>query len=124
MLERSCYTNSMVMINSPVPPQLAVIIADIVEARSGSAVDDSELDQLLLRVGMVEEHLGLVAGGIVDRSKTGTRSRSLPSYPFGPEHAAKAERATIHLPSLRLALTTRNWEDALEAAGRVQQALD
>jgi len=114
----------MLMIDSLVPPYLAVIIARAEEARSGKAVNDGELDQLLLQVSMTEEHLGSVAQAIVDRSKTGTRSRPLPSYPLGRENAAKAERATVHLPSLRLALTNRNWEGALDAARGVHQALD
>jgi hypothetical protein len=112
------------MINSPVPPQLPDIIARVEEAQSGKAVDDSELDQLLIRVGMIEEHLGLVARAIDDRSKTGTRSHYRPFYAFGPENAANAQRATSHLPSLRLALINRNWEDAIQAGRQVQQAFD
>jgi hypothetical protein len=123
LIVRVTMISPVMMMNSPVPPQLADIIRDVQEYQSGSHVNENAIDQLESKARDAKEHLEKVARPLPDRSKTGTRSGAPACYAFGPENARKAARALPFASTLIEAIRARRWEDAETAARNIQETL-
>ena|ERR1017187_1002719 len=79
--------------NTPKPAELAETIVRL----EGDSIDPQEMEQLVEKARDVETHLARVAKPIPDPSKGPPRP---PSYAFGPQNAARAERALPYARNL------------------------
>ncbi len=89
------------LIDTPVPPQLAQILARLEAVQQSGCLDEESTDRLLCKVTDAEEHLQLVARPVRRRDKGS--ERELPQYAARPLNAPRANQALSSLPRLRAA---------------------
>src|ERR1700733_3510414 len=106
------------MLNTPVPPQIAEIIARLEAAKTSNSVDENEAEQLVFLTNDAEEHLQLIAK-LQYRGDKGFE-REPPSYAFGPLNVQKAEQALSYVADLRSGLKQGDSRAVLKAAREIE----